>query len=236
MIDSEFWESVVVVDEASVPVADELVVANGGGQGEQATRDAGHEAGHGVRAVAFEGELALEAVDDRFDPLAHGTEFAEAAWLVLAIGPQQPAAHLLDHGLELAAGEALIGEDRAPRDGSAPPARTSPTAWASRRCSPWRRCHGNDRTTAPSPTAWHGCRFRSPHPVRGATSRTRSTRGTMPTSMTRWTSTTSSASQRSSTSATIATSETRWTSTTSSASRRSSTSATIATSETRWTS
>src|SRR3954463_4151115 len=119
MIDSEFWESVVVVDEASVPVADELVVAGVAGPGGEGPREWGPLGRGCVRAVAFEGELALEAVDDRFDPLAHGAEFAEAAWLVLAIGPQQPAAHLLDHGLELAAGKALISEDRAPRDGEA---------------------------------------------------------------------------------------------------------------------
>src|SRR5680860_253340 len=114
MIDSECAESVVVGDEAAIPRAGELVVADGGGQGEQACGDAGHEAGHGACAVTFQGELALEGVDDRFDPLANGAELAVATWFVLAVRAQQASAHLLDHGFEVAAGEALVGEDRAP--------------------------------------------------------------------------------------------------------------------------
>ena len=44
------------------------------GQGEDALRDAGTDAGHGLRAVTFEVELALEGVVDRFDDLAQWLE------------------------------------------------------------------------------------------------------------------------------------------------------------------
>src|SRR5918998_2628276 len=116
MIDSECSESVVVMDEAAVPAASELVVADCGGQSEESDRDSGHEAGHRVRAMALQRELAFEGVDDRFDPLADRAEPAEATRLVFAIGPQQSAAHLLDHRFEVAAGEPLVSQDRATVD------------------------------------------------------------------------------------------------------------------------
>jgi len=72
-------------------VADVLVVPQAGGEREQALGDAGDEAGHGVGAVAFERELALDGVDDRFDPLAHASEAAEPAGLVLRSGRRKIA-------------------------------------------------------------------------------------------------------------------------------------------------
>jgi len=53
--------------------------------------------------------LALAGPKDRLDPLAHGAERAEARLLVLAVGPQEGSAALGHEGLEVAAGEALIG-------------------------------------------------------------------------------------------------------------------------------
>jgi hypothetical protein len=45
--------------------------------------------------------------------LAYGAELTEATRLIFAVRAQQPAAHLLDERFEVAACEALVGEDRA---------------------------------------------------------------------------------------------------------------------------
>ena len=51
-------------------VAGVPVVPEAGSECEQASGDAGDQSGHGVRTVAFEGELAFGRADDRLDPLA----------------------------------------------------------------------------------------------------------------------------------------------------------------------
>lgn len=50
--------------------------------------DAGEDSGRGAGAVAFEVELAFEALVDRFDPLADATEVAVAVGLVFAVRSQ----------------------------------------------------------------------------------------------------------------------------------------------------
>src|SRR5437667_72786 len=67
--------SVVVGDErAEAGLVGEVVVPDGGGEGEQALQHAGGHAGVGTSAVLFEVELAFEGVVDRFDQLAQRFE------------------------------------------------------------------------------------------------------------------------------------------------------------------
>jgi hypothetical protein len=78
---------VVVGDQGSADVVAELVVLpDGCGEGQDALGDTGTDAGDGAAAVAFEVELALEGVVDRFDDLAQRLEelLAGAGLLALA--------------------------------------------------------------------------------------------------------------------------------------------------------
>ena len=91
------------------------VVPDGGGQGEEAGGDTGVDACEGARAVVFEGELAFEGVDDRFDPLAVTGEGAEPGGFIFAVGADQVRAEFAgDEGFEVAPGEALVAEDDLP--------------------------------------------------------------------------------------------------------------------------
>src|SRR3954447_1227133 len=89
MVDSK---SVAVSGEVAAWVTDVVVVDESGGEGEQPQCDADADAGHGAAAVVFERELVLAGPDDRFDPLADGTERAVATRLVVAVGPQEAGA------------------------------------------------------------------------------------------------------------------------------------------------
>ena len=75
----------VVGGEAAAGLVDEPVVPAAGGEREHALADARPDAVGGVGAVAFERELALECVVDRFDPLADAAERAEPPWFVAAV-------------------------------------------------------------------------------------------------------------------------------------------------------
>src|SRR3954449_8250656 len=106
MVDSV---SVAVGGEVAAWVTDVVVVDESGGEGQESERDAGAEALDGASAVGFEGELALAGPEHRFDPLAHGAERAVAWGLVLAVGAQEARAERGHVGLEVGAGEALVG-------------------------------------------------------------------------------------------------------------------------------
>ena len=69
------------------------------------------QAGHRARAVAFEGDLAFERVEDALDPLAHRAQRAVPGGPVAAIGTDQPGAVACDELLECLPGVALVGED-----------------------------------------------------------------------------------------------------------------------------
>src|SRR5690348_17612564 len=87
------------------------VVPDGGGHGQQPLGDAGVDTGGGAAAVAFEVELALEGVVDRFDPLADPADRSVAGRLVAAVRADQvqPVAGG-EQVLELAPGEPLVPE------------------------------------------------------------------------------------------------------------------------------
>ena len=87
------------------------VVPDAGGEGEYSLADACPDALRDVAAVVLEGELALERVVDRLDPLADPAELAEAWLLVLAVGADELRIKRGDDPLELLAGEALVGDD-----------------------------------------------------------------------------------------------------------------------------
>src|SRR6266487_6116763 len=108
MVDSQ---SVAVGGEVAAGVTDVVVVPQAGGEGEQAQRDAGADAGQCSPAVGFEGELALAGPKDGLDPLAHRYERAVASRLILAVGPEEVRAERGHGVLELIAGEALVGHD-----------------------------------------------------------------------------------------------------------------------------
>jgi hypothetical protein len=65
----------------------------------------------GAAAVLFQAELALERLEDALDPLPEAAQRAVPAWLISAVGSQQPGAVGGDQLLEVAAGQALIGQD-----------------------------------------------------------------------------------------------------------------------------
>src|SRR5438270_6426990 len=104
--------SVVVGDQgALVGDADEPVVPDAGGEGEQALSDPHHNTSAGAAAVRFEPELTLEGVVDGLDALAEPAQLAVALPLTTAIGPDQRGAESTDEVLELPAGVALVSDD-----------------------------------------------------------------------------------------------------------------------------
>ena len=79
----------VVGDQGSSDgLAECVVVPDHGGEGEDALRDPGADAGEGSAAVVFEVELAFEGVVDRLDDLAQGFEeaFAGSGGLAARVG------------------------------------------------------------------------------------------------------------------------------------------------------
>ena len=98
------------------------VVPDGGGHGQQPLGDAGVQARGGAAAVAFEVELALEGVVDRFDPLPDPADRAVPGCLVAAVRADQAEPVLAgDQVLEVPAREALVpdqGQARPQRAGA----------------------------------------------------------------------------------------------------------------------
>src|SRR5512139_2589213 len=108
MNDSHSQGSVVVGDQAATGLADLPVVPDGRPEGEQPLADARPEPVHPVGAVTLQGELVLELVEDRLDPLANGAERAVAGRLVAAVGAQEGAAEASDQLLDLGPREPLV--------------------------------------------------------------------------------------------------------------------------------
>lgn len=89
---------------------------DGGSHGQQALPDPGVDAVRAASAVLFERQLALEGVEDRFDPLAHaqqplldrlgGTVADASTRRADQVHPQ-----LVEEGLELGSGESLVRQD-----------------------------------------------------------------------------------------------------------------------------
>src|SRR2546430_17176789 len=118
MTDSVCTGSVVVdgevasggVDLAGFP--EQPVVPDAGGEGEYSLANAYPDALGDVAAVVLEGELALERVVDRLDPLADPAELAEAWLLVLAVGADELRLERGGDPLGLPAGAAPVGDEQ----------------------------------------------------------------------------------------------------------------------------
>src|SRR5215208_90939 len=101
-----------VVDEGAAWPAELVVEADAGGEREQACGDAGAEVAWGAGAVAFQAEQVFAGVEDRFDPLPDWCEVRAAPGFVAAGGAHDGGAERGDGFGELAAGVALVANDR----------------------------------------------------------------------------------------------------------------------------
>jgi hypothetical protein len=103
---------VVVGDQGALVGGTDLPVPpDAGGQGQQSLGDSDPDSGQGPAAVLFQAELTLEGLEGALDPLPELAQGALPGWLISAVGSQQPGPVGGDHLVELAAGEALIGQD-----------------------------------------------------------------------------------------------------------------------------
>src|SRR6266496_4663995 len=101
-----------IVDERAAGSVELVVEGDAGGEAEEALQDPFAEAGEGAGAVAFEGEQVFAGPEDRFDALADRGEVRSLAGFVAAAGSDDRGLQLA-HGVgELAAGVALVAEDR----------------------------------------------------------------------------------------------------------------------------
>ena len=101
-----------VVDEGAAGAAELVVEGDAGGEAAEAGQDAFSEAGEGAGAVAFEGEQVFAGPEDRFDALADRCEMRALPGFVFAAGSDDRGVALADAGGELAAGVALVAEQR----------------------------------------------------------------------------------------------------------------------------
>src|SRR5271169_1936378 len=108
--------SVVISDQRSLDgFGGGPVVPYARGHGQQPLGNPGVQAPGGAAAVAFEVELALEGVVDRFDPLPDPADGSVPGCLVLAVGADQAQPESGgDQVLELASGEALVADEDQP--------------------------------------------------------------------------------------------------------------------------
>ncbi len=89
-----------------------MVEADAGGECEESGRDPGEEVARGAGAVAFECEEVFAGPEDRLDSLSDRREVWALLRLVAARWPRDLAADLANSGGELAAGVALVTNDR----------------------------------------------------------------------------------------------------------------------------
>jgi len=101
-----------VVGDRAAGAAELVVEVDAGGEREEPGGDAGAEVWGGAGAVTFEPEQVFAGEEDGFDPLSDRGEANGAVGFVFAGGPDDHAAELADGVLELAAGVALVAEDR----------------------------------------------------------------------------------------------------------------------------
>src|SRR6266536_3608618 len=101
-----------VVDECTAGASELMVEGDSGGHAAEAREDAFARAGEGARAVAFEREQVFAGPEDRLDPLADRREMRPVAGLVLAAWAHDRGVALADGGGEVAAGVALVAQQR----------------------------------------------------------------------------------------------------------------------------
>src|SRR6266487_3524022 len=99
-----------VLSEGAAGEAESVVERDGGGEREEAARQAGAEAVQGAGAVALEREDVLGGPVDRLDPLADRGEVQSLAGLVLASRALDRGVHGGEVGFELLAAEVLVAD------------------------------------------------------------------------------------------------------------------------------
>src|SRR5450755_1123391 len=101
-----------VVDKGTAGSSELVVEGDGGSQAAEAGQDAFAEALEGAGAVAFEGQDVFGGPEDRFDALADRGQVWAVTGLVGAAGTDDHRVALGDVGGELAAGVALVADQR----------------------------------------------------------------------------------------------------------------------------
>src|SRR3954453_11767015 len=101
-----------VVDECTAGASELVVEGDGGGQAAEAREDPFPESGERAGAVAFEREQVFAGPKDRFDALADRRQMRAAAGLVGAARSDDRGAACADGGGEVAAGVALVAQQR----------------------------------------------------------------------------------------------------------------------------
>jgi hypothetical protein len=89
-----------------------MVERDGSGEAAEAREDPFAQAGEGASAVSLEGEEVFAGPEDRFDPLSDRCEVWSLPGLVFAARTHECGVALGDLGGEVAAGVALIAEQR----------------------------------------------------------------------------------------------------------------------------
>jgi len=97
-----------------------MVEADAGREAEEAREHALAQAGHGTRPVALQGEQVLAGPEDRLDALADGRQVRAEARLVGALRAHDRGAQFGHGRRELAAGVALVAEQRLTATARAP--------------------------------------------------------------------------------------------------------------------
>jgi hypothetical protein len=101
-----------VVGDCATGAAEFVIEADAGREGEQAGRDSCEQVARRARSVAFEGEQVLAGAEDRLDALPDGRQMDAVVWLGAASGAHDLGSQCRDLGRELAAGVALVTDDR----------------------------------------------------------------------------------------------------------------------------
>src|SRR5450755_1424873 len=99
-----------VVDECAAGAGELVVECDGGGEAEEALKDALSQAGECSCSVAFEGEDVLAGPEDALDALADWREVWAAGGLVFAPGADDRGVHLADLACELSSGVAIVAD------------------------------------------------------------------------------------------------------------------------------
>src|SRR5574340_1112164 len=101
-----------IVDERAAGTPELVVEADASSEAEEALQDPFAQTGQRAGAVALECQQVLAGPEDRLDALADGSEVRRGSRFVSAPGPDDRGIEAGDSAGELAAGVALVGEDR----------------------------------------------------------------------------------------------------------------------------
>jgi len=121
-----------VVDECAARSSELVVEDDAGGEAEEALEDAFSDSGQGAGAVAFEGEEVFAGPEDRLDALADRREMEPSSGFVFAARPHDRGVQFADFEREVAAGVALVAQQRFTADAGVRASSSRPTSRSSR--------------------------------------------------------------------------------------------------------